>query len=80
MSTAWSAPKAVPSSSHPLAPVPFDRAPPSPLLRRSLAPQGYAIIEYATYEEAQAAVEKGNGQQINGLPVAVDWAFLSGKQ
>ena len=76
MSTAWSAPKAVPSSSHPLAPVPSDR----PLLRRSLAPQGYAIIEYATYEEAQAAVEKGNGQQINGLPVAVDWAFLSGKQ
>jgi len=40
---------------------------------------GYAIIEYATFEEAQSAIEKGNGQEINGLPVAVDWAFVKGK-
>ncbi|KAJ2798522.1 RNA-binding protein 8A [Coemansia guatemalensis] len=38
--------------------------------------KGYAILEYATREEASAAVEKGSGKKLLGLPILVDFAFV----
>ncbi|KAJ2083817.1 RNA-binding protein 8A [Coemansia sp. RSA 988] len=38
--------------------------------------KGYAILEYATREEATAAVEKGSGKKLLGMPVLIDFAFV----
>ncbi|KAJ2616777.1 RNA-binding protein 8A [Coemansia sp. RSA 1365] len=38
--------------------------------------KGYVILEYATREEASAAVEKGSGKKLLGMPIVVDFAFV----
>ncbi|KAL2942018.1 RNA-binding protein Y14 [Bienertia sinuspersici] len=40
--------------------------------------QGYALIEYEKYEEAQAAVKTMNGANMLEQPINVDWAFCNG--
>lgn len=40
--------------------------------------KGYALIEFATYEEAEDAIKSMNGNKINQKPLKVDWAFKTG--
>jgi hypothetical protein len=40
--------------------------------------QGYALIEYESFEEAQAAIRAMNGTQLLTKTVYVDWAFSRG--
>jgi RNA-binding protein 8A len=37
--------------------------------------KGYALIEYADFEEATNAIRDMNGQEIYEKQVRVDWAF-----
>ena len=40
--------------------------------------KGYALIEYATQREAEAAISGMNGQQLLGDEVRVTWTFITG--
>ena len=37
--------------------------------------KGYALIEYAGFEEAQAAIREMQGEEIYDRKLTVDWAF-----
>lgn len=40
------------------------------------AEQGYALIEYATLDEAKAAIKGANGEELLEQKVTVDYAFV----
>jgi RNA-binding protein 8A len=44
----------------------------------SLTFQGYALIEYATLEEAKAAITGTNGKKILDQEIRADFAFVRG--
>lgn len=48
------------------------------LERRTGYAKGYALIEYESFEEAQAAIRAMNGNQLLTKTVCVDWAFSRG--
>ena len=43
--------------------------------RRTGYVKGYALLEYATMEEAKKTIESFNGTEMVGKAVKVDWAF-----
>ena len=46
--------------------------------RRTGFVKGYALVEYATKEEAQAAIDGMSGESVLDKPVEVSWAFVRG--
>ena len=38
--------------------------------------QGYALIEYTDFNEAQAAINEFNGKEYLGQQLGADWAFV----
>lgn len=40
--------------------------------------KGYALLEYATLEEAKAAIAGAQGQKILEQPIHADFAFIRG--
>ncbi|GMF29769.1 unnamed protein product [Phytophthora lilii] len=43
--------------------------------RRSGFVKGYALVEFEHFEDAKAAMERMDGQEILGSTIHVDWAF-----
>jgi RNA recognition motif-containing protein len=39
--------------------------------------QGYALVEYSSFEEASETIKKLNGEEILGQAVSADWAFTT---
>lgn len=46
--------------------------------RRTGFVKGYALIEYATKQEAQAAIDEMDGKELLTQTISVSWAFSSG--
>ncbi len=44
--------------------------------RRTGYVKGYALLEFATRKEAEAAIHGMNGKALLGKTVKVEWAFL----
>ncbi|KAL4124033.1 hypothetical protein PRIC2_009875 [Phytophthora ramorum] len=43
--------------------------------RRSGFVKGYALVKFESFEDAKAAMERMDGQEILGSTIQVDWAF-----
>jgi len=38
--------------------------------------QGYALVEFTEYDEANSAIKGMNGKDLLGQNIQVDWAFV----